>query len=228
MDFFIIFNNLPFLFKGLCITLQLAVITIFFSLIIGTVLGVLRYLKLPLISWIVTAFIELTRAVPLILYIVFIHYTVSSFIFYELNLKSLIHLQSTEMQSGLIALTLFTSAYIAEIVRSGLNSIDKEQIYAAKALGFDTKQILTYIFVPLALYRMTPAILAQFITLIKDTSLVSTIGLIELTRAGEFVYESTHKELEILLFVAAIYFILCYTLSKLTKILTTKPFLTNT
>jgi len=226
-DFTVILNNLPFLMKGLGVTVQLALLTIIFSLILGTVLGSLRFLKIPVISWLVAGFIEITRAIPLIIYIVFIHYTISSYIFYELNLKSLIHLQSTEMQSGLIALTLFTSAYIAEIVRSGLNSIDREQVYAARSLGFDTKQMLAYLFIPLALYRMTPALLAQFVTLIKDTSLVSAIGLIELTRTGEFIYDNSNKELEVLIIIALIYFTICFLLSRLAKKITDKPFLTN-
>ncbi len=225
MDFSVITHNLPFLLKGLWVTLQLAVLTIVFSLIIGTILGTLRFLKIPIISPIVAGFIEVTRSIPLIMYIVFIHYTISSYIFYELNLKSILNLESTAMQSGLLALILFTSAYIAEIIRSGLNSIDKEQVYAARSLGLNTKQIMTYIFVPLALYRMTPSLLAQFVTLIKDTSLVSAIGLIELTRTGEFIYENSHRELEVLIFIALIYFTICYLLSQFAKKITDRPFL---
>ena len=225
MDMSVIANYFPFLMSGLKVTIQLALISIISSLILGTFLGVLRHSKIPVISPIVVAFIELTRSIPLIMYIIFIHYTISSYIFYDLNLKNILNLESTQLQSGLIALVLFTSAYIAEIVRNGLASIDKEQIDSAKALGFSTSQIMTYIFVPLALYRMAPAILAQFITLIKDTSLVSAIGLIELTRSGEFIYEQTHHELEVLIVISLIYFMICFALSKLTIKLTNKPFL---
>ena len=225
MDTFNLTNYIPFLIKGLIVTFELAVISIIFSLILGTFLGVLRYLKIPVISQIVALFVELTRSIPLIMYIIFIHYTVSAYIFYELNLKSILNLSSTQMQSGLIALTLFTSAYIAEIIRNGLASIDKEQINSAKSLGLSTRQIMWYIFVPLALYRMSPAILAQFITLIKDTSLVSAIGLIELTRSGEVIYEQMHNELEVLMFVSLIYFCICFGLSKISNKITDKPFL---
>ena len=223
IDFFINFG--PFLFKGLLVTLELAIVSIIFSLILGTVFGTLRHLKLPFISHVVAIFVELTRSIPLIMYIVFIHYTISAFLFYDLNLKSILNLSSTEMQSGLIALILFTSAYIAEIVRNGLASIDKEQVASAKSLGLSTFQIMRYIFIPLALYRMMPAILAQFVTLIKDTSLVSAIGLIELTRSGELIYELTHKELEVLVIVSFIYFVVCFGLSRIAKKITDKPFL---
>lgn len=225
VDFSVITDNFSLLMTGLGVTVKLAILTIIFSLILGTFLGTVRYLRIPVLSQVVTAFIELTRAIPLIMYIVCIHYTISAYIFYNLNLKDVLHLESTAMQSGLLALILFTSTYIAEIVRSGFNSIDKEQIYGAKALGFTTRQIMQYIFIPLALYRMLPSLLAQFVTLIKDTSLVSAIGLVELTRSGEFIYESNHKELEVLLFVALTYFVLCFILSRIAKKISKKPFL---
>ena len=216
---------LPFLLDGLVVTLQLSIISIIFSLFFGAVLGALRFLKIPFISQVVACFVELTRSIPLIMYIIFIHYTISSYLFYELNFKDILNLSSTQMQSGFIALILFTSAYIAEIVRNGLNSIDKEQINSAKSLGLSTYQTMRYIFVPLALYRMMPAILAQFVTLIKDTSLVSAIGLIELTRSGEIIYEQTHNEFEILLLISCVYFVICYSLSLVAKKITNKPFL---
>ena len=228
MDFSVISNNIPLLAAGTLVTLKLASLTIVFSLILGTLLGTIRYLKIPVLSQLVTALIEFTRAIPLIMYIVFIHYTISAYIFYNLHLKDLLHLNSTAMQSGFLALILFTSAYIAEIVRGGFNSIDKEQIFSAKALGLTSRQTMQYIFIPIALYRMLPSLLAQFVTLIKDTSLVSAIGLVELTRAGEFIYETNHKELEVLLFVSLIYFTLCFLLSRLAKHISQKPFLTET
>ena len=227
IDFSVIAANSDSLLKGLGVTIQLASMTIFSSFILGTLLGVLRYLKLPVISWFVGAFIEITRAIPLILYIIFIHYTVSAYIFYQLDLKTLLGLQSTQMQSGFLALTLFTSAYVAEIVRSGLNAVESEQVLSAKSMGFTTTQVLRYVVLPISIYRMTPAFVAQFITLIKDTSLVSIIVLVELTRASEFIYENTQKELEVLVFVALMYFIMCYCLSFAAKKITSKPYMEN-
>lgn len=221
MDFSNITDNLGFLMKGLRMTVGLSLLSIIGSLFLGTFLGVLRYSRLFPFNYLATGFIELTRSIPLILYIVFIHFTVSPYL-QENSIFS-----SLEMQSAYIALTLFTSAYIAEIIRGGLKSIEAGCVDAAVALGLTYFQRLRYIILPLAISRMMPALISQFISLTKDTSLASAIGLIELTRSGEIIYERTHAELEILLFIALIYFIICYSLSLASKRLESKPLTLN-
>lgn len=203
-----VIQNFDFLMKGLGVTLRLAIISIFFSLILGLVLGVIRYSKLIFFSWIAAVYIELVRSIPLILFIIFIHF---GFLPYIMGVETSI------FQSSVIALSVFTSAYIAEIIRSGLKSIEMGHIDAARSLGLNYFQRLTYIIIPLSVKRMTPALVSQFITLIKDTSLASTIGLIELTRSGEIIYERTYKEFEILVFIAFVYFIICFSLSLISK-----------
>lgn len=209
-------ENFDFLMKGLFITIKLAFISLSGSLILGVILGVLRHTRLFLISWLAIVYIEGVRSIPLILFIVFIHFGA---------LPYLTGAPSSFFDSSCIALIIFNSAYIAEIIRSGLNSVEKGHIDAAKSLGFDGMQRLTYIILPLALTRMTPALVSQLISLIKDTSLASTIGLIELTRSGEIIYERTYHESEILIFIAFVYFIICFGLSKLSRILETKPYM---
>jgi len=211
-----IIENFDFLMKGLVITLKLALISVSGSLILGTILGVLRYSKIFLLSWITTAYIESVRSIPLILFIVFIHFGALPYLTGE---------PSSFFNSSCLAFIIFTSAYIAEIIRSGLNSVEKGHIDAAKSLGLNRIQRLSYIILPLAVSRMTPALASQFISLIKDTSLASTIGLIELTRAGEIIYERTYHESEILIFIAFMYFVICFGLSKLSRIWETKPYI---
>lgn len=213
METNVIIENLPFLLKSLKTTLSIALISILTSFVLGTILGVLRCSKLYPLNWVATVFIEITRSIPLILYIIFIHFSVSPIIYSTGVLKFLIGNSSLEFQSGFIALTLFTSAYIAEIVRSGINSIEKELINSAKSLGMNVFQRLRYVILPITFKRMTPSLISQFITLTKDTSLVSTIGLIELTRAGEIICERTFKEFEVLLFVALVYLVVCFSIS---------------
>jgi len=208
-----IFYNFDFLMKGLLITLELASVSIIGSLIIGVILGVFRYSRLFPLNIIATAFIELIRSIPLILFIVFVHFGL---------LPAILGSPASFFQSSCIALTIFTSAYVAEIIRGGLKSIEMGNIDAAKSLGLNYFQRLAYIILPLAITRMMPALVSQFISLIKDTSLASTIGLIELTRSGEIIYERTYHELEILLFIAFIYFIICYSLSFLSRNLESK------
>ncbi len=211
-----IFENFDFLMSGLAVTLQLASLAIIGSLICGIVFGVLRHSKIPVISFLAGAYIEFTRSIPLILFIVFIHFGFMPLILDE---------PSSFFQSACIALIVFTSAYVAEIVRGGLNSIDKGHIDAAKSLGLNWFDRMIHVILPIALTRMTPALVSQFISLIKDTSLASTIGLIEFTRSGEIIYERTYHELEILVFIALTYFTICGSLSALSKKLESKPYI---
>lgn len=216
MHWFDIIENFDYLMMGLGVTIKLAFISILGSLIFGTTLGVIRHVKIIIISQLAAAFIELTRSIPLILFIVFIHFGL---------LPYFLGTSASFFQSSYIALIIFTSAYVAEIVRGGLKSIERGHIDAAKSLGLNYFQRLIYIYLPLALTRMTPALVSQFISLIKDTSLASTIGLIELTRAGEIIYERTYREFEILVFIALIYFLICFSLSVLSRKLESKPYL---
>ncbi|MDD3012469.1 MAG: amino acid ABC transporter permease [Candidatus Gastranaerophilales bacterium] len=209
-----IYCNFDFLMKGLLVTLKIASISITGSLIIGVFLGILRYSRWFPFNIIATALIELIRSIPLILFIVFVHFGL---------LPALLGSPVSFFQSSCVALTIFTSAYVAEIIRGGLKSIEMGHIDAAKSLGLNYFQRLAYIVLPLAITRMMPALVSQFISLIKDTSLASTIGLIELTRSGEIIYERTYHELEILLFIAFIYFIICYSLSFVSRNLESKP-----
>lgn len=208
-----IIQNFDFLMKGLAVTLKLALISAAGSLIFGILLGIIRYSRVIIFSSIATAYIETVRSVPLILFIVFMHFGALPYIMRQ---------PPSFFDSSCVAFIIFTSAYIAEIIRSGLNSVEKVHIDAAKSLGLNWMQRLTHIILPLAINRMTPALVSQFISLIKDTSLASTIGLIELTRSGEIIYERTFHEAEILLFIAFVYFIICFGLSKLSVIFESK------
>lgn len=209
-------ENFDFLMHGLFITFKLALVSIFGSLIFGIIFGILRYSKIILISQLAAGYIETVRSVPLILFIIFIHFGVLPYITGE---------PPSFFYSSCVAFIIFTSAYVAEIIRSGLNSIEKEHIEAAKSLGLTAMDRLINITLPLAVSRMTPALVSQFISLIKDTSLASTIGLIELTRSGEIIYERTHHEAEILIFIAFVYFIICFSLSRLSRLLETRPYI---
>lgn len=215
--------NSDLLFKGLRITLILGLLSGITSMIFGSILGILRYSKILPLKIISACFIEITRSIPLVLYIVFIYLTCSP-ILASINIFQDDIFGSLEFQSAYIALSLFTSAYIAEIVRSGLKSVESNQIQAAKALGLNVFQRLKYVILPCAISRMMPALVSQFISLVKDTSLASVIGLIEFTRSGELIYERTFRETDILVFIALIYFIICYGMSLISQNLEKRPF----
>lgn len=211
----IILHNLPFLAKGLWVTLNLAFISMLLSMLIGTLLGIVRFAKIPLLSNLVGLFVDFTRTVPLILYIIFIHYSFSPYLYRHADFLRYLGIDCLEMYSAIIALVAFTSAYVAEIIRSGLQSVEKEQILAAKALALSNYQIIEFVILPQAIARMKPALCAQFITLLKDTSLASAIGLIEFTRASEIVYENSLHEFQILTFVALVYITINFLIQKL-------------
>ncbi|MEW5818647.1 MAG: amino acid ABC transporter permease [Cyanobacteriota bacterium] len=182
---------------GLKMTLMISVLTAIVSLPLGIILGIMRTSKIRILRWPATLYIELIRSLPLVLYMVMIFLTMSI----------------GAENRGVFTLASFTAAYIAEIVRGGLNSVDKNQIRAAYSLGMKTHQVLLKIAIPQALTRMIPALVNQFNVVIKDTSLVS-IGLLELTKAGKILSERKAMfSMEIMLIIAAIYFVVCYGLS---------------
>lgn len=215
MNFNVVINNLPFLMQGLLVTLKVAFISIILSMIFGIMLGSIRFVKIPVLSRIIGLFIDITRSIPLILYIIFVHFSFSPYLYENMQFVRYLGINCLEMFSAVIAIVAFTSAYIAEIIRSGLESVEKEQILAAKALALNDYQIMEYVILPQAISRMKPALCAQCITLVKDTSLASAIGLIELTRASEIVYENSLHEFQILVFVALVYITINFLIQKL-------------
>lgn len=215
MNFDVIINNFPFLMKGLFVTLKVAFFSMAFSLFFGTILGVIRFSKIPILCNIVGLFVDITRSIPLILYIIFIHFSISPYLYSQADFLRYIGVDSLEMYSAILGIVAFTSAYIAEIIRSGLSSIESEQILAAKALALNDFQIMEFVILPQAISRMKPALCAQCVTLVKDTSLASAIGLIELTRAAEIVYETSLHEFQILLFVALVYVSINFLIQKI-------------
>lgn len=215
MNFEVIIHNFPFLMQGLFVTLKVALISMILSMFFGTILGIIRFWRIPILSAISGLFIDITRSIPLILYIIFIHFSISPYLYAHANFLRYIGVDCLEMYSAIIAIVAFTSAYIAEIIRSGLKSVEHEQILAAKALALNNYQIMEYVILPQAISRMKPALCAQFITLVKDTSLASAIGLVELTRASEIIYETSMHEFQVLSFVALIYIIINFLIQNL-------------
>jgi len=195
------------LLVGLYTTLKISVIAIFFAIIIGIITGLMRISNNPLLKNLAVTYIELIRGTPLLVQI-FIFYFFIGTVF---NLDRAV--------SGVGALAVFEGAYIAEIVRAGIQSIEKGQTEAALSIGMNYFQLMRYIIMPQAVKRTMPAMAGQFISLIKDSSLVSVISITDLTKAGREIITSTFSPFEIWFTVAAMYLALTYSLSFLTQML---------
>jgi polar amino acid transport system permease protein len=198
---------------GLALSIVLAAGGIFFAFWIGLVFGLMRlsrkwYLRIPSI-----VYIEIIRGTPLLLLI---------FWFYFLS-PILLHRPMPEAESTLAAFSIFTGAYVAEIVRAGIQSIPKGQMEAARSSGLNYLQAMTSVILPQAFRNMIPSFVNQFVSLTKDTSLAFIIGVQELTRAATQVNNRTmNAPAEIFFTIAVIYFIICFGLTQTSRYLEKK------
>ena len=192
---------------GLLLTLILAVVGIVVSFPLGVFLALCRQSNLPAIRWVSTAYIETVRGVPLIT-ILFMGSVLIPIFISGMNINQVLRM--------MIGITFFSGAYMAENVRGGLQGIPRGQHEAAQAVGLNYVQTTLFIVLPQALRSVIPAIVGQFISLFKDTSLVAIIGLLELFGVAKTVLadqEWLGLQAEVYLFVAVIYFVFCYAMS---------------
>ena len=199
--------NIRFLLDGLLVTLEVAAISIILSFIIGAVLGLLRYMKIPVLSLIVGALIDIIRNLPLLLIIFFTYFALPQ-----------IGISLSIFWSAVAAMTIFESAMLSEIIRGGLTSISSGQMEAGRSTGLTYFQTIWYIIIPQALRAMVPPIVSQFVALVKDTSLATIITLPELTHNARIVYgQNTSYVIPMFIAMGFLYWVVCYTLSKLSK-----------
>ncbi|NKC13297.1 MAG: ABC transporter permease subunit [Gammaproteobacteria bacterium] len=218
------------LLNGLAMTFRLALWSMLIASIIGVVMGIMRTASGLFPRMISRLFVELVRNMPPVVFIFVFYFFISSqlvplFGIDELSVKASprtlaileILLGPKELFSniisGIICLALFEAAYITEIVRAGIKSIDRGQFEAGQSLGLSSIQVLRWVVLPQAIQRVIPPLAGQFITLIKDSSIVSLISIQELTFLAQEVAYSTQYVFEIWLFVAAVYFCICYALA---------------
>ena len=216
-------NVLTFLLKGATNTIYLSFTTIITSIILGIIVGIFRTFKDSTIEnnnfkgrlvyvlqqvcyWGATTYVEIVRGTPLLVQIFVIYFGLPS-----------IGIDLPSWPAALLALTLNNGAYIADIVRSGIESIDKGQIEASRSLGLNYFKTMQYIVMPQAIKRIIPPLTSQFAALIKDTSLVSIIAISELTFSGQQVIARTFRSFEVWIVVAFMYFAMTYTVSLISK-----------
>ena len=195
-----IINALPALLQGALTTVQLTAIAIVFGFMGGTLLGTARLSKFWIVRLVTRAYIEFFRGTPLLVQIFWIYFGFPA-LFKALGLG----FTFDRWTAGILALSLNSAAYIAEIVRGGIQSIEQGQWEAASSMGLDALQTLRYVILPQALRRMIPPLGNEFTTLLKDTSLVAVIGLEELFRRGQLTVATNFRAFEIYTAVGLVY-----------------------
>ncbi|MBO3757778.1 MAG: amino acid ABC transporter permease [Candidatus Brockarchaeota archaeon] len=204
IDFSFLTSIFPYLIQGLVFTLELSIFGFILGFFLGITLAVLRLSNDRLLSSISSLYIDLIRGTPLLVQILIIYFGLPSLgIYFD------------PITAGILAIGLNSGAYQAEIIRSGIRAIPKENIESAQSLGLTDFKTYRFVVLPLAIRNVVPALTNELVTLVKDSSLISVIGVPELTRRGEYIIAWTFRPFEVYLLVALIYFVVCYFLSKL-------------
>lgn len=193
------------LMMGFVLTLKISILATFFGIIIGTIVGIARLSKEPVTRGLSLAYVELIRNTPLLVQIFMIYFFVGSI------------LRLSAFVAGTAGLSIFAGAYVGEIVRSGIQSIHKGQMEAARSLGMSYAQAMRYVILPQAFKRIIPPLAGQFISLIKDSSLVSVIALADLTFQGQQAVARSYYTFEVWFTVAFLYLIMTFSLSMATQ-----------
>ncbi|HUS16458.1 MAG TPA: amino acid ABC transporter permease [Chloroflexia bacterium] len=220
-------DSVRFLAWGVIATAGVSLVAIVLSLPLATGLALGRLARNPALRWPCVAFIEVVRAVPLLLLIFYINLRVPGLTLFE-NAKlgdpdsyttiELTRLLSHQALAVGLALTIYTAAVNAELLRAGILSLDRGQDEAARSLGLSYWQTMRLVILPQAFQRTLAPLIAQFTILLKDTSLGSIIGFVELQRRAQILFERDFNPMEALFLVALIYFVLNYVLGLSSKL----------
>ena len=214
LDFSFIAEYMPYYFKGIKYTLLISFVAVLFGAIFGSILFYMKssnfhIWKIKLLKILAVAYIEIIRGTPMILQIFIVYAGAEPFLGIDL----------TAIQSAFIAIALNSAAYVSEIVRAGIDAVDKGQMEAARSLGMKKSIAMILIVVPQAIRNILPAIGNEFVTVIKESSMASVVGVGELMYAAKIVQGSTYRSLEPLIVAAGFYFILTFTLGRVISLI---------
>jgi His/Glu/Gln/Arg/opine family amino acid ABC transporter permease subunit len=212
MDFQVIGDNFGFLFVQGFLgfgefaggTLRLAIPAIVLGFALGIVIGLGRLANNRSIRFLATIYVEFFRGVPLVMVIFWFWFII----------PNLLKISLPEYGVALTAFVIFEAAYLGEIIRAGIQSVPQGQLEAAAATGLSRGRTMRHIVLPQALRNMIPALVTQFIVLLKDTSLASIIGYIDLTKAAQIVNNREIRPFELYLFIAVVYWCFSYAMSR--------------
>jgi len=199
----LILNSLPLLWRGLVITLLLSVAAIVGSTLLGLLAAILRTSRLPVARQIAVIYTELFRGTPVLITLMFIYFGVAYF-GYDINLFA----------AGILGLSIYQGAYIAEIFRGGIEAVPKGQWEVSWILGLSRRQTFTSVILPQTRGIVLPPLVGQYLSLIKDTSIVSMIGMSELMHQGQAIVDRIGQPVVVYGLVALLYFVICFPLSR--------------
>ena len=215
-DFEVIQRSLPYLFKeGMTFTITLTVLAMTFGIIFGTLLAMMRLSRFKLLATIAGGYVNLMRSLPLVLVIFWFFFLVpyiGAWILREPN-----PIKVGAFWSALITFTMFEAAYYCEIMRAGIQSIARGQVWSGYALGLNYWQTMGHIVLPQAFRNMLPVLLTQTIILFQDTSLVYVISATDFLGAASKIANRDYRLVEMYTFVAVVYFVISYGLSSVVK-----------
>lgn len=203
MDFTFLNKYYTFFIQGTKSTILISLFTVLLGVVFGTFLSLMKISNNKILKSISTAYIELIRGTPILVQLYIVYYGLPK-----------LGIELPDFIAGVVTLSINSSAYVAEIIRAGIQSIDKGQMEAARCIGMSKKMAMQYIIIPQAFKNILPALGNEFITLIKESSIVSIIGIHELMYNADTVRGNTFQPFEPLITAAVIYFVLTFTLSK--------------
>lgn len=215
-DWSSIIPTLPFLMKGLGITLQITITAVIIGIVWGTLLAVMRLSSFKPIAWFAAAYVNVFRSIPLVMVLLWFYLVVPGFLQSVLGLSPQ---RDIRLISAMVAFAMFEAAYYSEIIRAGILSVSSGQSNAALALGMTKAQSMRLIILPQAFRAMVPLLLTQGIVLFQDTSLVYVISLADFFRTASTIGERDGTQVEMILFAGFVYFVISLSASLLVSYL---------
>ncbi|MDV2583081.1 amino acid ABC transporter permease [Alkalibacillus haloalkaliphilus] len=207
LDFTQIVPYIPFMLEGVWVTLQFVIIAIIFGFILGSLIALVKISRFTLLKWLADFYTSIFRGTPLILQLLLIYYAVPQLTGYDIS----------PFLSAILTFGLNSSAYVSEIIRAGIQAVDKGQREAAEALGIPYRPMMIKIILPQAMKNILPALMNEFITLTKESALVSVISYLDLMRRAQVVSSDIYRSFEPLIFVGLLYYAMVMVLTLIGK-----------
>ncbi|MDO8788298.1 MAG: amino acid ABC transporter permease [Sulfuritalea sp.] len=206
-DFSVLVDSLPFLWTGLQFTLKLTAVAMLGGIALGTLLALARLSPIAPLARAASWYVNIMRSIPLVMVILWFFLVIPLITGKPMGAEN----------SALVTFTLFEAAFYCEIMRAGIQSVSRGQVAAGYAMGFTYGQNMRLVILPQAFRNMLPVLLTQTIVLFQDTSLVYAIGAKDLLKAAEVAGKNYNRPVEMVIFAALIYFVMCYSLSFVVK-----------